>query len=579
MTADELLAALDPQQREVAEALTGPVRVLAGAGTGKTRAITHRIAYGVRTGVYRPDSVLAVTFTARAAGEMRARLAALGVEGVQARTFHSAALRQLSYFWPRAVGGPPPRLIDHKAKLVASAAQQLGLEVDRISVRDLAAEIEWVKTSLLEADDYVTQSQAAGRSGPTGFAPQEIAQLIRAYEDTKDAAGFIDFEDVLLLLGGILQENAVIAEEVHRQYRRFVDDEFQDVSPLQNFLLNQWLGGRQELCVVGDPSQTIYSFSGASSRYLLEFAKKYPKAKRIELIRDYRSSPQIVKLANQLLSQPVHDDDYPALELKSQRPAGPPPVIAAYGDDEAEAQQVVQQIKRLIAAGVNPGEIAILYRTNAQSAVFEAELAAQQLSYQVRGSENFFAKPQVREAIAVLRVEALSGITELPLEHQVPKTLEDLGFDIAKPPRAAGAQREKWEYLKTLCEMAEQFASTAPNLKLKDFVTELAHREQTNQVPATGGVTLASLHAAKGLEWDAVFLTGISDGLLPISWAVHPEAYSEERRLLYVGITRAREHLAISWAKSRHPGGAQNRKISPFLLKLQESPRSRNKFH
>ena len=230
MSADELLDALDPDQRAVALALTGPVCVLAGAGTGKTRAITHRIAYGVRTGTYSPTSVLAVTFTARAAGEMRTRLRDLGVSGVQARTFHAAALRQLSFFWPQVVGGTPPRILEHKAPVVADAAARLGLGVDRLSVRDLASEIEWSKVSLVSADDYVRAATATDRPPPAGYDRSTVARIIAAYEDAKDARGVIDFEDVLTMLGHMLESRRDIAETVRSQYRHFVVDEYQDVS-------------------------------------------------------------------------------------------------------------------------------------------------------------------------------------------------------------------------------------------------------------------------------------------------------------------------------------------------------------
>src|SRR5690554_6699417 len=289
LSPDQILEALDPEQREVALATTGPVCVLAGAGTGKTRAITHRIAYGVRTGTYAPTNVLAVTFTARAAGEMRTRLRELGIEGVQARTFHAAALRQLGYFWPRVVGGQVPRLVEHKARLVGEAAERVGLSVDRVAVRDLASEVEWAKVSLVTADDYPAAAVGAERPAPAGQDHATVARLIRAYEDVKTDRALIDFEDVLLVLAGILQSRPDVADQVRRQYRHFVVDEYQDVSPLQQHLLDQWLGGRHELCVVGDPSQTIYSFAGATPYHLLTFEQKHPGARVVRLVRDYRS--------------------------------------------------------------------------------------------------------------------------------------------------------------------------------------------------------------------------------------------------------------------------------------------------
>lgn len=297
---ERVLAGLDDEQRIVAATLTGPLCVLAGAGTGKTRAITHRIAYGVHTGVYSPQRVLAVTFTARAAAEMRTRLRDLGASGVQARTFHAAALRQLQFFWPQAVGGQLPNLLDHKANLIAEAARRLRLSTDRAAIRDLAAEIEWAKVSMLTPGNYL--SRTAGRTAPAGFDFTTVSRLFQAYEDVKTDRNVIDFEDVLLITVGILQEDPRVAAAVRAQYRHFVVDEYQDVSPLQQRLLDLWLGDREELCVVGDASQTIYSFTGATSSHLLRFPEKFPEAQIVKLVRDYRSTPQVVGLANDLLA-------------------------------------------------------------------------------------------------------------------------------------------------------------------------------------------------------------------------------------------------------------------------------------
>ena len=286
---ERILAGLDPEQREVATTLRGPVCVLAGAGTGKTRAITHRIAYGIATGVYTPQKVLALTFTARAANEMRNRLRELGAAGVQTRTFHAAALRQLQYFWPQAVGGPLPGLVEHKARLITEAAQNMRLSTDRAAVRDLAAEIEWAKVSMLTPDTYPTR--AAGREMPLNYDVRTVQRLYQSYEELKTDRHLIDFEDVLLLTVAVLEEDERVAATVREQYRHFVVDEYQDVSPLQQRLLDAWLGGRDDVCVVGDASQTIYSFTGATSRHLLEFPARLPQARVIELVRDYRSTP------------------------------------------------------------------------------------------------------------------------------------------------------------------------------------------------------------------------------------------------------------------------------------------------
>ncbi|MBI9116094.1 ATP-dependent helicase [Sanguibacter suaedae] len=564
-SAHAILEALDPDQRAVAEALTGPVCVLAGAGTGKTRAITHRIAYGVRTGVYTPTTVLAVTFTARAAGEMRTRLRDLGVVGVQARTFHAAALRQLSYFWPKVVGGAPPRILEHKAQLVGEAARRLGLSVDRVAVRDLASEIEWSKVSLVTAEDYERACAAIGRPSPAGYDHRSVARLVTAYEEVKTERSLIDFEDVLLMLGDMLASQRTIADEVRRQYRHFVVDEYQDVSPLQQFVLDQWLGGREELCVVGDPSQTIYSFTGATPHHLMTFTKAHPTAQVVRLVRDYRSTPQVVGLANDLLAVTGRrrSGDHPALELVAQRPAGPPVRFTAYDDDEAEAAGVAGAVGRLVADGTPASEIAVLYRTNAQSEAFEQALADAGIGYLVRGGDRFFARKEVRDAIVLLRGGARSADPTVPMPETVRDILLSAGW-APEPPAARGAARERWESMQALVALADDLAATQ-QATLPDLIADLADRAASQHAPTVEGVTLASLHAAKGLEWDAVFLVGMSEGLMPISLAETDEAVAEERRLLYVGITRAREHLAVSFARSRAPGGRATRRRTRFL--------------
>ncbi|GHS84935.1 DNA helicase [Actinomycetota bacterium] len=581
MSTDDLLEALDPDQREVARALNGPVCVLAGAGTGKTRAITHRIAYGVRTGVYAPTSVLAVTFTARAAGEMRTRLRDLGVAGVQARTFHSAALRQLRYFWPKVVGGPPPEVLAQKAPVVADACHRLGLAVDRVGIRDLASEIEWAKVSRVPADDYVRAAAAAGRTPPGGHDRQVVARLISAYEDAKDERGVMDMEDILWLLGGMLVEHPWVVEEVRSQYRRFVVDEYQDISPLQKFLLDQWLGGRTELCVVGDPSQTIYSFAGATPHYLTSFTREHPGTQVVRLVRDYRSTPQVVALANEVLARRARErsGSWESLELVAQRPAGPPVGFTAYDDDESEATGIAARAARLIESGTRPSEIAVLYRTNAQSEAFEQAFAAAGIGYVLRGGERFFSRREVREAIVRLRGAGLAADPETPMPETVRDALRSGGWS-DEPPAARGAVREKWDSLQALVQLADDLAAHAEQdgrrATVADLVADLEERAAAQHAPTVEGVTLASLHAAKGLEWDAVFLAGMSEGLIPWSLAETVADVAEERRLLYVGITRAREHLELSYGRARNPGGRASRRRTRFLDGLwpESAPRS-----
>jgi DNA helicase-2/ATP-dependent DNA helicase PcrA len=559
---EELLAALDDDQRAVATALNGPVCVLAGAGTGKTRAITYRIAHGVRSGVYNPTSVHAVTFTARAAGELRTRLRELGAGGVQARTFHAAALRQLSFFWPTVVGGALPRIVEHKAPLVAEAASRLGLDVDRTAVRDLAGEIEWAKVSLIAQDDYSRAAADSGRTGVAGHDPATVARLLSVYEDTKNERGVIDFEDVLLLTVGVLAERPDIAETVRGQYKHFVVDEYQDVSPLQQRLLDLWLGGRSELCVVGDASQTVYSFTGATPRYLIDFPRTHPGAAVVRLVRDYRSTPQVVGLANAVLARAGSARSRAAVELVAQRPSGPAVRFDAYDDDGDEARGVAERIRGLIAKGTRASEVAVLYRTNAQSEAIEQALSAAGIGYLVRGGERFFARREVRDALVLLR-----GALRSPVERPMPEAVRDVlasGGWSPEPPEARGATRERWESLSALVALADDLAGSR-GADLAAFVAELEERAAAQHAPTVEGVALASLHAAKGLEWDAVFLIGVCEGLLPISLAERDDAIAEERRLLYVGITRARVHLTLSYARARTVGGRAARRPSRFL--------------
>lgn len=567
-SADAVLDGLDPEQREVATALHGPVCVLAGAGTGKTRAITHRIAYGVRAGLLQPSSVLAVTFTNRAAGEMRGRLRQLGAGGVQARTFHSAALRQLQYFWPKAIGGSMPRLVDRKIQLVADAAAACRIRLDRGELRDVTAEIEWSKVTQTVPADYVPAAAKAGRETPRD--PAEIAQLYAAYEDVKRERSVIDFEDVLLLTVAVLQDRHDIAEQVRAQYQHFVVDEYQDVSPLQQRLLELWLGDRDSLCVVGDASQTIYSFTGATPDHLLDFRTRHPGATVVKLVRDYRSTPQVVHLANGLLAQAKGRAADHRLELVSQRAPGPEPVYTEYTDEPAEAEGAARRIRELVDAGVPAAEIAILFRTNAQSETYEQALADAGVPYQLRGAERFFDRPEVRKASVALRGAARFGGNDsllddaVDLPSQVRAVLSGEGWT-PRPPAGSGAVRERWESLAALVNLAQDFATAKPGATLADLVAELDERANAQHAPTVQSVTLASLHSAKGLEWDVVFLVGVAEGMMPITYAKTDEQIEEERRLLYVGVTRARERLHLSWALSRSPGSRPNRRPSRFL--------------
>ncbi|WP_197502845.1 MULTISPECIES: ATP-dependent DNA helicase UvrD2 [unclassified Mycobacterium] len=570
---DPLTAALDEEQREAVLAPRGPVCVLAGAGTGKTRTITHRIAQLVAGGHVAAGQVLAVTFTQRAAGEMRARLRALdatagtGVGAVQALTFHAAARRQLRYFWPRVVGDTGWQLLDSKYAVVARAASRSRINASTDDIRDLAGEIEWAKASLVGPEEYPAAVAAEGRDTPLDAA--RVATVYAAYEALKardDDVTLLDFDDLLLHTAAAIENDSAVADEFRDRYRCFVVDEYQDVTPLQQRVLTAWLGDRDDLTVVGDANQTIYSFTGATPRFLLDFSRRYPDASVVRLERDYRSTPQVVSLANQVIAAARGRVAGSKLHLLGQRPPGPAPAFREHPDEPAEAAAVSAEIARLIESGTPASEIAVLYRVNAQSEIYEEALTEAGIAYQVRGGEGFFTRQEIKQALLALQRAAERG-AEGPLPEVVRAVLEPLGLTGEEPDGTRA--RERWEALSALAELVDVEVAQRPQLDLPGLLTELRLRADARHPPVVQGVTLASLHAAKGLEWDAVFLVGLADGTLPISHALshgpESEAVEEERRLLYVGITRARVHLSLSWALSRTPGGRQSRKPSRFL--------------
>jgi DNA helicase II / ATP-dependent DNA helicase PcrA len=570
------VAGLDEEQRVAVCAPRGPVCVLAGAGTGKTRTITRRIAHLVRTGHVAPGQVLAVTFTARAAGQLRTRLRDLGVGGVQARTFHAAALRQLRYFWPQVIGGEPWPLLEHRLRLVTQAARRAGTGTGADDLRDLAGEIEWAKGGLVTPEDYPAAVATARRETP--LPPAQVAAVYACYEELKNRNRILDFDDLLLHTAAALEESSAVAQEFRDRYRCFVVDEYQDVTPLQQRVLDAWLGGRDDLTVVGDANQTIYSFAGATPRFLLEFTRRFPDAVTVRLHRDYRSTPQVVSLANRVISAARGRPAGARLRLEGQRPPGPAPSFAEHDDEPAEADAVAERVAELLRAGVAAAEIAVLYRVNAQSEIYEQALDARGIPFQIRGGERFFQRPEVRSAVRALRAAATADPAG-PVSPAGPAGSGSglgaavravlAGQGLTTQPPGGSTARSRWESLRALAELADDLARGTADAGLGRFVAELDARADAAHPPAVQGVTLASLHAAKGLEWDAVFLVGLADGTLPIQYADGDQAaLEEERRLLYVGVTRARRWLALSWALSRGPESRRSRRRSRFLHEL-----------
>jgi len=554
-----VLLGLDEEQAAVATSVHGPVVVLAGAGTGKTRAITHRIAFAVRSGAHDPSRSMALTFTTRAAGEMRGRLLSLGVEGVATRTFHSAALRQLRYFLPRFSSRELPQVLASKARLVAEACAAAAVRADTVLIRDLAADIEWSKANDFDPADVLNVGVV--RQWCTDV--DTVVRVYQAYEDAKSRQHLIDFEDVLLILAQILDTSPGIADEVRSAYRWFTVDEYQDVNPIQQRLLGLWLGDRDDLCVVGDVSQTIYSFTGATSDYLTGFMERFPDATQVRLVNCYRCSGPIVDLANAVIDQAPQPG---TLHLRARRSAGPAPTITAFDDDVQEAAAIAEHLSSLMASGTKARDIAVLVRVNSQTAELEAALADRGIPIVMRGGERYFERAEIKQASALLRGAARAGEATGRIPEELRAVLSGMGWT-STPPTAGGAARDRWESLTALVALADEHA----DMDVPAFVAELDRRAQAQHAPEADAVTLASLHAAKGLEWPVVFIAGCSEGLLPIHYAQSEEQVQQERRLAYVGITRAREALHLSWAKARQPGGRASRSLSRFLQQAGSS--------
>jgi DNA helicase II / ATP-dependent DNA helicase PcrA len=557
----DILSGLDEQQRVVATTFDGPLCVLAGAGTGKTRSITHRIAFGVATERYQVDNILALTFTQKAAAEMAHRVRDLGVAGVAARTFHSAALRQLQHFWPTVTGGYLPDIMPSKASLLARALESMKIQVDQTVLRDLAGDIEWRKVHGYTLEDYRQHRPARGGTLPGMLSIEVLSDIHERYEALKDDHKRIDFEDVLLAAVGMLESEPRVLDQVRAQYRYFLVDEYQDVSPVQARLLEIWLGERDDLVVVGDASQTIYSFAGARSDYLLEFAERHPRATVVKLEKNYRSGVHIVDVANQIMSGKPG-----ALTLEPTVRESHPVVRHRAATDTAEAAWIASTIVELAGQGMPLDECAILMRFGAQSLAVESALREAGVSFRVHGATAFFQEPHVARAVMEIRGAAVAGI-----QGELGALVDDILFGIGltdTPPEHHGAERARYEDLLALRNLV---VDAEPGTTLMEFSDMLLRRSDTGDSPSVGAVTLSTVHSAKGQEWPVVFVLGLSEGQFPISYATTPAAIDEERRLFYVAATRARRRLFLSYAEKSRENNA-SKEASRFLRDISARP-------
>lgn len=538
LDAEKILGALDDDQRAVALATRGPVCVIAGAGTGKTRAITHRIAYAAAIGTMDPQKVLALTFTARAAGEMRARLRTLGVPTVAARTIHSAALKQLLFFWPTVFGGRTPDLITSKGSFISEAVRRADLTShiatnNRELMRDIATEIEWAKVSQVAPEDFI--DEISKRLIKPRVNPEQLVQLYTAYESIKKQELAIDFEDVLLLTSAMLEEERDVRERVQDQYRYFTVDEYQDISPVQQRLINAWLGTRSDICVVGDPAQTIYSFAGATPVFLNTFTQRFPDAEVIRLSTGYRSTPEITFAANSILRHGSMGQELVAFNSHGSKPS-----VQGFKDEQAEIAGILSEITALLTSGVQPQEIAVLARTNAQLSAVERAMNRDGIPYQVRNTERFFDRADVKDFLKQVRQASV-----IPSEES--GWIDELR-SIAQP-FLTGESIDGIAALLHLGRELDENPNFAPKT-LRGYLREVEDRVQQNNPPTMPVITLATLHAAKGLEWERVYLIGASEGILPLTNAgttLTDAVIAEERRLFYVGMTRAKADLHITY--------------------------------
>ena len=513
----DVFEGLNPQQRAAVEAVRGPVCILAGAGSGKTTTITRRIANQVLTGTFRPLEILAVTFTDKAAGEMRARLQRLGVDGVQARTFHSAALAQLRFF----VGDRLGEILPSKALMLQPIRRSLPPPYKFRPLGDLAGEIEWAKNRRLRPETYLE-----GLGGHEPPIPADLmVSVFRRYEEQKERQRRLDFEDLLELAVRLYDEDAEAARIFRDRYRAFTVDEYQDVNLLQQSLLDRWLGDRDELCVVGDDYQAIYSFTGATPEYLL---KAQGQVFRLE--ENYRSTPEILELANRLVPKLGGSRKV----LRATCKSGEQPVLRACEDAEAEVVSIVGNIKTFAREGVPYEEIAVLYRINSRSEEFEEALAEAGVPYQVRGGA-FLTRPAARGMIRALR-----GAGARPVGI-VAELARAQGLTNAVPDGVGEEELTRQGDLARFVRLAEEFDGT-----VAEFLADLESR--FGEASVGRGVNLLTYHRAKGLEFDVVFLPRLEEGELPFKRSSTGEALAEERRLLYVGMTRAKRYLEITWS-------------------------------
>jgi DNA helicase-2/ATP-dependent DNA helicase PcrA len=557
--AHDLLTGLNPSQREGVTNSAAPLCILAGAGSGKTRVLTRRIAWRVAAGTADPRHVLALTFTRRAAGELSSRLHQLGVrDQVAAGTFHSLAYAQLRRRWADR-GEHPPALLDRKVRLLAPLLPRRTASGSGAWVQpaDVASEIEWAKARMITPQRYEEEAAASGRKTPLPLPA--VARIYVRYEEDKARRGLVDFDDLLALCASAIEADPEFAATQRWRFRHLFVDEFQDVNPAQFRLLEAWRGGRPDLCVVGDPNQAIYAWNGADPSFLTGFSSRLPGSAVVHLDDNYRSSPQVLAVANVVIGG--------RHRLRAHEPDGPLPTVTSFPTDREEAMGVARAVRRRHGGGRPWSDTAVLTRTHAQLVLFEEAMRSTGIPFRVRGSARFLSQPEIREALGLLR--------RLPPATPMAEAVEDVvavAREASEATEAAGGESaERAANLESLARLAREHLAAEPGGSVAGFLSWLVATLRSDEPDtATDAVELATLHAAKGLEWPVVFVAGLEQGLVPIGHAETPEAKAEERRLLYVGLTRARRELHCSWAEKRTFGArTATRSPSPYLERIE----------
>jgi DNA helicase-2/ATP-dependent DNA helicase PcrA len=545
--ASRLLRGLNEHQEAAVTSPASPLRILAGAGSGKTRVLTHRIAYRAEIGTLDPSRVLAVTFTRKAAGELRERLGTLGLrDGVHAGTFHAIAYAQLRQRWEER-GIAPPDLLDRKVGVIA---RLITGRSDRTTPLDVTAEIEWAAARRITPDRYEAEAVTARRRPPLPLGT--VASIYERYVELKRRRRLVDFDDILRLAARDLEADPVYAQARRWRFRHLFVDEFQDVNPLQFHLLRQWLGPESDVCIVGDPNQAIYAWNGADARYLVDFDHYFPGGETVVLEDNYRSTPQILAVANGVLQRGTNVP----IRLRPHRPAGAVPTVRAYPDDTAEARAIARACRDAHRPGVPWSAQAVLVRTNAQAALLAEALTAAGVPHRVRGSGRLLEQPEVAEALQVVRRSPSLDVALSDLDHEV------LAGERLTEERAANVAE--------IVRLGREFLALEPSGDAAAFLAWLTTTLRDEDRGGGDAVEIVTFHAAKGLEWSIVHVAGLEDGYVPIHHAETTEDVDEERRLLYVALTRARDELHCSWARTRTFGSrSMTRSPSPWIEAIE----------